>query len=596
MSSQNSLDFSFRVHGLSTGNPLRMSVHCADPVVRDQVMFASLRNAYYYLTSKLALLSDHIYLRASDNSRNHFFKMQELDYEWAEIRKYTGHCFAIIYSETDLRFHSQAQQFLRRSSFSQLDNGEPPTFVHKRTFGRSNSVLSTKLERQESVKNSVLIVKAEEGSEDSTKSIEKRKEYLTRHVGTSPRVSVKTHPRILANASEKAPFSFLKQVGPDTVLYSPVYLSDDELVSWFNQGQHRSLADNIWTNYTLNSAGELVLSNQTVIEAEKGVLKEVIGNRLSSIFGREANQGLPIRIFKPYSQLEAIANLFCNFSLLHQAAKTSDALRRFQCVIAYGFGSVAYGINPWKPFTPYLGETLQAKTADGSEIFLEHYGHKPFIDSILIVNKEAGFTVSATFEVDSDESANAVVVHFKGLVSVSLGRERYFYNLPSINNEGFSYNKRTLNLVDNMVFYAPTSGLKALVRFGAGSRPNDVAGGVFTVLQALPVTAKTMEKTLFRNGKPELRESTVSQISGCWFDRIAFDSVALWEASKPAYKLLMKKDPLPSDWRFREDILWLLYQNPEFALAWKLKLEETQREFRGRRAKFLEKHKWLQYK
>ena len=92
---------------------------------------------------------------------------------------------------------------------------------------------------------------------------------------------------------------------------------------------------------------------------------------------------------------------------------------------------------------------------------------------------------------------------------------------------------------------------------------------------------------MFRNGKPETKETTLSLISGFWFDSLNFDNVPFWDHSMSAYKLLMKKDVLPSDWRFREDILWLLYEKPNLALSWKLKLEETQREFRKKRAKFM---------
>ena len=32
------------------------------------------------------------------------------------------------------------------------------------------------------------------------------------------------------------------------------------------------------------------------------------------------------------------------------------------------------------------------------------------------------------------------------------------------------------------------------------------------------------------------------------------------------------KCPLPSDWRFREDLVWLKYKNEPFADAWKKEL------------------------
>eukprot|EP00350_Pseudokeronopsis_sp_OXSARD2_P001090 CAMPEP_0170556810 /NCGR_PEP_ID=MMETSP0211-20121228/18792_1 /TAXON_ID=311385 /ORGANISM="Pseudokeronopsis sp., Strain OXSARD2" /LENGTH=53 /DNA_ID=CAMNT_0010867367 /DNA_START=52 /DNA_END=213 /DNA_ORIENTATION=+ len=34
---------------------------------------------------------------------------------------------------------------------------------------------------------------------------------------------------------------------------------------------------------------------------------------------------------------------------------------------------------------------------------------------------------------------------------------------------------------------------------------------------------------------------------------------------------------LPSDWRFREDLIWLKYGYQKIAAKWKLRLEEQQR-------------------
>lgn len=598
MSSTPPKEFTFKVLGLSTGHPLRVRIFCHDPLVQDDLMLSMLQNAYHYLTAKLALFTEHIYLRASGNDEHHYYKMKDLGYEWLEIRKRAAHPFVVIYSETDLRLSKQAQQYLRRSSVTGQPPAQPPSteslvVLQKKPSIRANSVVATKQERQEVFKNSVLVLNAEDHSEESTKSIEKKKEYLTRNKGVSPQIVDRNNPHAYSNGKSGSPFSFLGAQRPDVVLLSPLYLSAGQLAEKFNHSERRTVADTLWTNYKKNADGELVLCNQAVLDAEKGVIKEVLGNRLSSMFGGgDTNPGLPIRVFKPTSLLEAIANLFCNFDLLHQAAQTQEPLLRFKYVIAYAFSSWVYGISPWKPFTPYLGETLQAKTADGTEIYLEHYAHKPFVESMLMVNKRSNFTVSATLETDSDESANVVVVRFKGVVTVSLGGAKYHFSLPAIVNEGFSYNKRTLLIKENACFYAPDSQLKALIRFSPNSRPNQVDGGIYAVQYVVPVNHKHFEKTLFRNGKPDGKEAALSAVRGCWYEQLVFDSTPFWDNSRPAYRLLMKKDVLPSDWRFREDILWLIYENPKMALAWKLKLEEAQREFRMRRAKFLSKSKW----
>lgn len=607
MDSTSPKEFTIKVLGLSTGHPLRVRIFCHDPLVQDDLILTMLQNAYHYLTAKLALFTEHVYLRTTSDNEHVYYKMKDLGYEWLEIRKHCDHPFVVIYSETDLRFHRQAQQFIRRTSVGQATQ-EPPALsgvatqqtgllnpLAKKVSIRANSVITTKLERQETVKNKILVINnKDDDSGESTQSIEKKKEYLTRDKGTNQKVTDRSQPYVFSKGDDRSPFSFLAQHRLEVVLLSPVYLSANQLTDKFNHSEKRMVSDNLWTNYKKNADGELVLSNQAVLDAEKGVMKEVLGNRLSSMFGNgEGNTGLPIRVFKPFSLLEAIANLFCNFDYLHQAAQIADPLLKFKYVITYVCSSWVYGISPWKPFTPYLGETLQAKTADGTEIYLEHYAHKPFIESMYMVNKKSNFTVSATIETDSDESANSVVVRFKGIVTVSLAGLAFHFTLPAIANEGFSYNRRTLAVKENACFYCPSLRMKALLRFSQGSRANQTEGAVYRMDYAVPVPANGshLEKTLFRTGKAEPREALLSTVHGCWYEQLLFDSTSFWDNSRPSYKLLMKKDVLPSDWRFREDILWLLYENPKLALQWKLKLEEAQREFRMRRAKYVGKNK-----
>jgi len=43
------------------------------------------------------------------------------------------------------------------------------------------------------------------------------------------------------------------------------------------------------------------------------------------------------------------------------------------------------------------------------------------------------------------------------------------------------------------------------------------------------------------------------------------------------------QDVLPSDWRYREDLLWLKYDNKKIAAKWKLRMEEQQRADRRNR-------------
>lgn len=59
-------------------------------------------------------------------------------------------------------------------------------------------------------------------------------------------------------------------------------------------------------------------------------------------------------------------------------------------------------------------------------------------------------------------------------------------------------------------------------------------------------------------------------------------------------RIYFHEDVLPSDWRFREDLIWLYYREELIAHQWKLRLEVQQRKDRAGRqnaAKKREKRK-----
>ena len=87
-------------------------------------------------------------------------------------------------------------------------------------------------------------------------------------------------------------------------------------------------------------------------------------------------------------------------------------------------------------------------------------------------------------------------------------------------------------------------------------------------------------------GAGESRQQ-ICKIEGLLLEKLEFDGVPYWSNAQKGYKLQMNDDVLPSDWRFREDLVWLLYGNSVHAQAWKLKLEEVQREWRKMRETYI---------
>lgn len=57
------------------------------------------------------------------------------------------------------------------------------------------------------------------------------------------------------------------------------------------------------------------------------------------------------------------------------------------------------------------------------------------------------------------------------------------------------------------------------------------------------------------------------------------------EAEIPDRFRLLVEGVVPSDWRYREDLIWLKYNYQKIAHQWKLRLEEQQRHDRRNRLK-----------
>ena len=87
-------------------------------------------------------------------------------------------------------------------------------------------------------------------------------------------------------------------------------------------------------------------------------------------------------------------------------------------------------------------------------------------------------------------------------------------------------------------------------------------------------------------------DKELEKIQGSWLQNLKFDDKVYYDVKKDINLYLSRKittEPLPSDSRFREDIVWLNCANKEQAQVWKIKLEEQQRKDRKNRNDYIKK-------
>jgi hypothetical protein len=121
------------------------------------------------------------------------------------------------------------------------------------------------------------------------------------------------------------------------------------------------------------------------------------------------------------------------------------------------------------------------------------------------------------------------------------------------------YGKRVLEWTDGMEFLDRVNSVTAKITFAD-------RGGLFT---------KAKQPSDFFNGSISVNDSEVATCTGSYLEGLQFaNEEPIWELeSCPVYKGISCYDPLPSDCRYREDMIYLGRGLQQMAEDYKLRLE-----------------------
>lgn len=170
----------------------------------------------------------------------------------------------------------------------------------------------------------------------------------------------------------------------------------------------------------------MVLTDQEIIESQKGILKLILYDLLKnwSFTNGFVNFSLPSKVFSNYTQMHIIPQLFCNVQYLydaHNSTKTQKKnlapklihyIKRIEFLLVYFMKGMYQGTQTKKPYNPYIGETLQAYFGDGTEIFIEHTNHNPPIDSFYIINKKLNIKIHGSFSLVGKTYHSHILKHY----------------------------------------------------------------------------------------------------------------------------------------------------------------------------------------
>jgi hypothetical protein len=306
-----------------------------------------------------------------------------------------------------------------------------------------------------------------------------------------------------------------------------------------------------------------------------------VGENLTSKGGDLTRVSLPVRIFEPRSYLERVLDGFCFAPVyLRKAAKTKDPVERMKWVVTFMISGLHNTCDQRKPFNPILGETFQATFEDGTQIFCEQSSHHPPVTNWQLIGPSHRFHFYGAGEwwAGFKNLGNTVRGHQKGQSYVDFkDGTQIEFNLPQVICSGFLWGDRIIEYEGLARFEDKKKKLRCDVTI---SPPT---GGWFSGWfgKSTKLPTDYLRGEIYRvdeNAEGEKGE-VLSTLEGSWLAAVEFDGESFWDWKEPPkkHKPIGVPDPLPSDSRFREDLVNLKKGDLDAATESKWKLEQAQR-------------------
>ena len=337
-----------------------------------------------------------------------------------------------------------------------------------------------------------------------------------------------------------------------------------------------------------------------MLEKSKGIVAYVIKEIAKSLFSGRGVVGisLPVRIFEPRSALERVLDGF-SFApkYLNEACNTKDSVERMKLAIAFVVSGMYMRANQFKPFNPLLGETLEGSFADGSKVYMEHTSHHPPVSNYLIEGPaRSNYKLYGCNEFVGNikNRGNVLNILFRGTNYIEFPDGEIIEFENHVNKvRGLMWGDKLISMEGCLTFTNREEGIKATIimepktqEVSESDDPNYFEGLLY----------------YFNDNKSKNEPDTVSKICdvdseicsvyGSWLDTLYIDDKKLWQMDNPKpHRINFTKKCLPSDHRYREDLIWLFYKNEPYAQEWKNLLEVQQRKERKNRQTVEKKRK-----
>ena len=364
----------------------------------------------------------------------------------------------------------------------------------------------------------------------------------------------------------------------------------------------------------------LLLVDPFVCNKFSGMLGDLIKQILKVVFGHKIS--LNVKLFQPLSLSQTLLNYFSFIPkyILPSLNPELSPILRMKYVISLGISGLYMNAMQLKPFNPLISETFQGifdleDKENKIEVYSEQTSNYPTLTRYYILNKMFKMYGYFDLSLETHNFGNRITCYTKGINTIDFFKinEKICFSLPSSQIvNAIAKDDRSAHYLGVMIFYDIKNNLRAFVQFAKDTKHiSDIKGYIFNYQfpqnykfnfdKEYDMFNKIDVNNLKKNNNIFTQNDIVSTISGSWLHQLYFDGIKYWDIDediptyiKPVYNCL------PSDSRFREDLIWLyrsffkakneeerLYYE-KLAQNWKLMIEKVQREERTQKAKLNE--------
>ena len=358
----------------------------------------------------------------------------------------------------------------------------------------------------------------------------------------------------------------------------------------------------------------LLLVDPLVCNKFSGMLGDLIKQILKVFFGHKIS--LNVKLFQPLSLSQTLLNYFSFIPkfILPAVNPSLTPLDRMKLVISLGISGLYMNAQQLKPFNPLISETFQGifDAKEKIEVYSEQTSNYPTLTRYYILNKNFKMYGYFDLSLETKNFGNRITCFTKGLNTLDFfkSNEKIFFSIPSSQIvNAIAKDDRSAHYVGVMIFFDIKNKLRAFVQFAKDcNHIADIKGYIFKYEfepdykfnfdKEYEMFYKIDTNNLNKNNNIFKSNDIVSTISGSWLGQLYFDNNKYWDIDEdiPTY-IRPVYNCLPSDSRFREDLIWLyrsfykakneeerLYYE-KLAQNWKLMIEKVQREERTLKAK-----------